>query len=294
MTSRSSEAQGSLLLDSGDYRRLERIGGVTVSRPCPSADWSPGLPVSDWRAADISLGETGDWEGTSALSGQEWCLHSDAGFSLGLWPGPNGQIGAFPEQSPNWDWLRAACERQRPRQLRVLNLFAYTGGSSLACAAAGNTEVVHLDGARASTTRARANAERSRLTNIRWLVDDVLTYTERALRRGDKFDAVVLDPPAFGRGGPKKRDWRIERDLPRLLDLTAMLLSDEPAFILLSAHDQRWPEDRLCRALEEALLATGQAGLAESGSMVLRARGGGKSLPMGSYVRWQPGGGADR
>lgn len=183
-----------LLLDSGNYRRLEQIGGVTVSRPCPSAHWSPGLPPQDWHADVSFLSESGEWKwSTDRVVGQDWTLDSDVGFSLSLWPGTNGQLGAFVEQQDNWDWLRKTCEARGHQGLRVLNLFAYTGGSTLACAAAGNCHVVHVDGSRGVVSRARNNAERSGLQCITWLVEDVLTYVERAFRRGEKFDAVVLE-----------------------------------------------------------------------------------------------------
>ena len=219
LSSQACAAATYQLIDSGGFRRLERLGGLTVARPCPSASWMPGLPPQEWQS-DLTLTEDGVWEGAQDQL-EEWRLDAEAGFSLGLWPGENGQLGAFPEQRANWRWLRAACEA-RPSSVRVLNLFGYTGGSSLACAASGNAEVTHLDGAKAAVTRARSNAELSGLAEqpVRWIVDDVLTFAERAVRRGDQYDAIVLDPPAFGRGGPKKRDWRIERDLPRLLELT--------------------------------------------------------------------------
>eukprot|EP00966_Prymnesium_polylepis_P022511 518056-Prymnesium_polylepis.1 len=147
------------LLDSGANRRLESFGGVTVARPCPSATWAPGLAQPAWQA-DVSLSEDGVWFGEVE---DGWHFASDAGFSLGLWLGQNGQLGAFPEQQANWRWLREACEARRGG-LRVLNLFGYTGGSTLACAASENAEVTHLDGARAAVTRARANAELSGLS----------------------------------------------------------------------------------------------------------------------------------
>ena len=252
-------AGGYALLDSGNRARLESFGGRVLSRPCPSATWRPGLPSAEWQAAELSLTADG-WSGADA--GGEWRLSTESGFSLDLWPGENGQVGAFPEQWDNWRWLKATCEAAgSTRRLRVLNLFAYTGGSTLACAASGAADVAHVDGARAAVSRARANAELSGLAAapVRWLAEDALTFVERAVRRGEAYDGVVLDPPAFGRGGAKKKvDWRIERDLERLLRLLGDLLGDEPVSAPRACparrasvprppyHDRGPPETRCC------------------------------------------------
>ena len=358
------------LLDSGDYRRLERWGALTVSRPCPSAGWPRGLPASRWAAATLEYHEAcsddqararaaggggaasarqGEWRGPDlswalAAAGEEadgggaaapgrsaaapappgdgdsgaWCMAASCGVRLGLCPGPSGQLGAFPEQAPNWAWLRAQCERAPPRArgapLRVLNLFGHTGGSTLACAAAdapaaalagsadgasasagGAVEVVHLDGARSAVRRARANAQLSGLgaAPVRWLAEDTLTYVRRAVRRGERFDGLILDPPAFGRGGTKRAEWRLGRDLPLLVELLRELLSDEPAFVLLTCHDAKWPAEQLRAALDD-LVRGGTSGsgraheapACEHGQMVLRAsEPGGQDLPMGAFAR---------
>ena len=254
-----------------------------------------------------------------------WSLDSGLGFRLALQLGPSAQVGAFPEQQVHWEWLRSTCAdvlaaRARANcaapagqaataaaPLRVLNLFAHTGGSTLACAvagtwaaqaagASGDTEatsptidLVHLDGARSAVGRARTNAELSGLgaVPIRWVCEDALTYVRRAVRRGDRFDGLIVDPPAFGRGG-KKGEWRISRDLPVLLDELRQLLSDEPAFVLLTCHDARWSSSALAEALEGLLDGKGARSKVEQGSMVLRAaERPGRDLPMGEYARWK-------
>lgn len=244
----------------------------------------------------------------AASAAAPWAMAADAGFSLLLHAGPSGQVGAFPEQADNWRWLRAACERgaeANGRPLRVLNLFAHTGGSTLACAA-GGAHVVHLDGARSAVARARANADASALgaTPIRWISDDVLTYVSRSVRRGEAFDGVVLDPPAFGRGG-KKGEWRIQRDLPKLAGMLSELLDAEAAggFVLLTCHDARWPSSKLAEVVTQIAApggggAGGRGGSSrrtaprvEVGEMVLRAveaeGKSGKDLPLGCFARWQ-------
>jgi len=224
------------------------------------------------------------------------------GFSLQLRPRVGGQIGAFPEQLPHWEWLRRVAARA-PRRLRVLNLFAHSGGATLACAASANAQTTHVDSSRASLSLARANAQASHLDGIRWLCDDAMTFVNRAVRNGDRYDGVIADPPAFGRGPSGSKDWRIARDLPELVGRLTSLLSDEPAFVLLTTHDQDWGEAQLRGALGRIpqLRAGGlrasapplprpgdcaQTGL-ESGQSVLRASElGGAKLPMGAYARW--------
>jgi len=159
-----------VLRDSGGCRRLESFGATTVIRACPSATWAPGLPAGSWKA-DVSFtlepgaASKGRWSGPrlAELENEAFRLDVADGWSLGLWPGENGQLGAFPEQEPNWRWLREVVQAA-DRPLRVLNLFGYTGGSTIACAAASPlARVTHLDGAKAAVSRARLNAERSGL-----------------------------------------------------------------------------------------------------------------------------------
>ena len=297
---------GYALLDSGDGRRLETFGRFTLVRACPSATWPRGLPAARWAEADVAY--DGDaWSGrrlaeveaASAGAGADadadgggavdWTLANDrAGVRLALDLGANGQIGVFPEQWKNWDWLRRECARRDgDAPPRVLNLFSYTGGSTLACAA-GGAAVTHLDGARSAVSRARRNARLAGLGDapVRWIADDALTFVERAVRRGEVYDGIVADPPAFGRGGGKK-EWRIDKSLPKLLALLPALLADPPAFVLLSCHDQKWPRERLEEALSDALPAARRGGRWESGAMTLRAgEGGGRDLPMGCFARW--------
>ena len=177
----------------------------------------------------------------------------------------------------------------------MLNLFGYSGGSTLACAA-GGASVVHVDGARAAVAQARRNALLSGLAEaeVRWLCDDTMSYLRRAVRRGEVFDGVVADPPAFGRGGQgkKRSEWRIERDLPEMCTLLSQLLSPSPALLLLSCHDARWPAPRLASHLTQCLPPPrpGEGGaVLTSGTMALEAHApGGKDLSMGCYVRWSP------
>jgi len=241
------------------------------------------------------------------MAGSEWTSWglSGAGHELALAPlRLRGLAATHPRAQPATPLAARAIRATRcgpgypchavpsnaPTGLQVLNLFGYTGGSSLACLASRNADVTHLDGARAAVSRARSNAELSGLSGepVRWIVDDALTYVRRAARRGERYDGIVLDPPAFGRGA--KREWRIDRDLPLLSGLLAEVLSDDPSFVLLSAHDPRWPVAALDGQLREITRgASAVRGRCERGEMLLRARGGGRDLPMGVYSRWAAG-----
>ena len=358
------------LLDSGECQRLESWGERLVVRPCPAATWRRGLSGDRWAEATLRYVEAsqaggdagGEWRnemapllptadapsrsgtrdealsgasGDAAAADPPWLLDQGVGFSLGLQPGPSGQLGAFPEQTDNWRWLRETCAAAlvvddatagEPRPLRVLNLFGHTGGSSLACAAglttsavleqggltrgadapptttvmgrARGVEVVHLDGARAAVSRARTNAAISGLADaddvaLRWICEDALTFVQRCAKRGERFDGIIVDPPAFGRGGKSKGkntkgEWRIQRDMPSLLAILGELLSDDPAFCLLTCHDARWPSDRLADAVAELVQEDGGAGAVEQGQMMLKAsEARGKDLPMGAFARWR-------
>lgn len=281
------------LLDSGGLRRLESFDGIAISRPCPSATWAPGLPAERWQQAQLEFdAATGAWSGPALgeLDVDEGGWHlGGPGFVLALRPRASGQLGAFPEQRENWEWLRAVCGAA-DTELRVLNAFAHTGGSSLACAASGQVDVTHLDGSKPAITQARMNQELSRLSHatLRWVCEDAMTYLVRAARHGHVFDGLILDPPAFGRGGKRGKDWRIDRDFPRLLQLLPDLLSEQPSFVLLTAHDAELGPEALRDALARVLAAArADGGEVEHGELVLRAdEPGGVDLRMGAFARW--------
>jgi 23S rRNA (cytosine1962-C5)-methyltransferase len=192
-------------------------------------------------------------------------------------------MGLFPEQGPNWTWLREQIQAGR-RDITVLNTFAYTGGSSLAAAAAG-AGVVHLDASKGIVGWARDNADISGLADkpIRWIVDDVIKFIAREFRRGNRYEAIILDPPSFGRG-PKGEVWKFEKDLPALLEACRQLLAPRPRFILLSAHSPGFTP----LALENLLLdmMRGFDGRTSSLEMVVPESETGRYLPSGTMARW--------
>ena len=221
------------LIDSGDGRKLERFGRHVLARPCSQALWRPSLGAREWEKADAAFDrEDGNrWHGRGNLP-KEWTIET-AGIRFRLSGTDFGHLGIFPEQRAQWKWIREACGGGAPR---VLNLFAYSGGSTMA-AAQGGAEVCHLDASKGMVEWARANAALNGLAErpIRWIVDDAHKFMKREVRRGRRYDAIILDPPTFGRGAGGEM-YKIERDLKETLALAKELLSDTPLFVLFSSH----------------------------------------------------------
>ncbi|MBO7684572.1 MAG: class I SAM-dependent methyltransferase [Kiritimatiellae bacterium] len=263
------------LLDSGGGRKLERFGRYVLARPCSQALWRPSLPESAWSRADASFDrEDGNrWHGRANLP-KEWTIET-AGLRMRLGGTDFGHLGIFPEQRAQWKWIRGAVRGRAS----VLNLFAYSGGSTIA-AALGGAEVCHLDASKGMVEWARENARLNGLGDgpIRWIVDDAHKFMRREVRRGRRYDAVVLDPPTFGRGAGGEM-YKIERDLGETLALVRELLSDAPLFVLFSSHTPG-----VSRVVAENLLAQAfPSAQVESGEMLLE--GGGMPCPSGIYCR---------
>ena len=220
------------LLDSGDGRKLERFGRYVLARPCSQAMWRPTLPQSEWRRADATFDreDGNNWHGRANLP-KEWQIET-AGIRFKLGGTDFGHLGIFPEQRAEWRWIREKVESR----FRVLNLFAYSGGSTMA-AALGGAEVCHLDASKGMVEWARENARLNGLAErpIRWIVDDAHKFMKREIRRGRRYDAIILDPPSFGRGAGGEM-YKIERDLKETLALVKELLSEQPGFVLFSSH----------------------------------------------------------
>jgi 23S rRNA (cytosine1962-C5)-methyltransferase len=281
MTSRGAHE----LIDAGDGRRLERFGEVVVDRPAPMAE-EPPRDHGAWSTADLRWDRYVGWTSVADDEPEPWIVE-DGDLRFELRPTEAGQVGLFPEQAPNRAWIRgaltdaigAAGTEAAPG---VLNLFAYTGAMTLA-AAAGGASVAHVDGSRPAVAWARRNAELSGLADrpIRWLVDDVETFVEREIRRGRRYDAVVLDPPSYGHGS-RGSTWRLEDRLDGLLDRCAELTADDPAFALLTAHTPGFGPDRLAEAL--ALAFGRRVSEVEAGELGLRARSGAQ-MRLGAWAR---------
>lgn len=275
------------LLDSGAERKLERFGDWLLDRPAPQALWRPARPAQ-WARAHGRFERRSDGDGDwtwREKPPERWELEV-ADLHLLVGPTPFGHLGIFPEQIPHWDDMRREVGRatRAGREVEALNLFAYTGGATLACAVAG-ARVVHLDASRPVVLWARENAMRSLSpgAEIAWLVEDAMKFLRREKRRGRRYDAVVLDPPSFGRG-PDKEVFKLERDLAELLDLAAGLLADDAIFLHLSCHTPGVTPAVLCNLLGEALDERG--GAVQSGEMLAGLETN-MPLPSGCFACWR-------
>ncbi|MBI4926518.1 MAG: class I SAM-dependent methyltransferase [Anaerolineae bacterium] len=275
-----------VLLDSGNGRRLEKFGEVIVIRPDAEAIWTPALPDKDWQAAAAQFvpgqeenGGHWEWKGPEVT---RWPLEY-RGMRFWLQPGGSKQLGVFPEQAVQWDWIEAQV-KAASRPVQVLNMFGYTGLASLAAARAG-AAVAHVDASRKVIGWARENQALSGLESapVRWLLDDALKFVRREGRRGSGYDGLILDPPKFGRG-PKGEVWEFYKLLPELLDACAQALSAQPRFVLLTAYAVKASSITLYYAVEEMMRRFG--GHTEAGEVVLVEKSAGRQLSTAIFARW--------
>ncbi len=277
------------LLDSGHRQKLERFAGETVIRPDPQAFWEPARPLDTWKADARFLTKTtdedgaGQWEILSPRAAGSWPMRWN-GLTFTARRTAFRHMGVFQEHSVHWrfaqDQIRAA---ERP--IKVLNLFGYTGLMSLACAAAG-AEVLHLDASPKSNGYGKENQSLSGLDDrpIRWIADDAMKFVAREIRRGSRYDAIVLDPPKFGRGTTGET-WQFETDLTALLDGVRDLLSERPLFVIATAYAVRLSYLALAQTLADRLAPFG--GVMEQGEMALPQAGTDRLLPTALYARWR-------
>lgn len=277
------------LLDSGHLQKLERFGSQTVIRPDPQAFWEPARPVQSWKADARFVTKAqdedgaGQWEVLSHRAAESWPMRWN-GLTFTARRTAFRHMGVFQEHSVHWRFAQEQIRAAR-RPLKVLNLFGYTGMMSLACAAAG-AEVVHLDASPKSNGYGKDNQSLSGLDDrtIRWIADDAMKFVAREIRRGSKYDGIVLDPPKFGRG-PKNETWRFEESLPELLDSVRDLLSEEPRFVIATAYAVRLSYLAVAQALGDRLKPYG--GVMEMGEMALPQQGSDRLLPTALYARWR-------
>lgn len=287
------------LIDFSEGRRLERFGPYVLDRPAVGTegivrgsdsllDWSRATARFE-QIGGTSFPQRGQWVPGGALP-ETWIVEFGA-IRFELKPTEFGHLGVFPEQVENWRWIDEQIRNSRseigvtPRRPKVLNLFAYTGGSTIAAAAAG-AEVVHVDSARGTVAWARRNAELSGLAAapIRWIVEDARRFVSRELARGNRYDAVILDPPSYGHG-PKGQNWKLERDLPGLLTDSIAVLSGPPMFVLLSCHTPAITHAISGRMLEDAVRSAGRSGRFTTGELSLQATSD-RRLPCGIVARF--------
>lgn len=273
------------LLDASAGERLERWGDYILVRPDPQVIWDTPKAAAEWKK------KNGHYHRSSKGGGQWKFFHLPQQWSIGygsltfhLKPFHFKHTGLFPEQAVNWDWISGKI-RGAERKIRALNLFAYTGGATLAAAAAG-ASVTHVDASKGMVSWARENAASSGLSQapVRWLVDDCLKFVEREIRRGNTYDAIIMDPPSYGRG-PKGEIWKLEESIYHLLTRCAFLLSEKPLFFLLNSYTTGLAPSVLTYLLSVALKKHG--GTVESQEIGLPVRSTGLILPCGASGRWE-------
>jgi 23S rRNA (cytosine1962-C5)-methyltransferase len=279
------------LLDSGDGEKLEQFGNILVSRPDPQALWSKKLSAEVWQNADAIFSRAD--EKSEKVDKAGWKLKNEiperwqiAMADLKLWVKPTSfkHVGLFPEQMPNWNWIREVI-KTRPEKVSVLNLFGYTGGATLAAASAG-AEVTHVDGSKVAINWAKDNAEASGLTEkpIRWILDDARAYVRREIKRGKKYDGIIMDPPAFGHG-PKGELWKIEDDFLELLKMCREILTEKPLFFLINGYASGYSSIAYENNLKD--LMKDFNGKTQIGELAIEEKDSGRLLPSGIFARWE-------
>lgn len=272
------------LIDSGNFQKLEQVGPYRFVRPAAQAVWKPRLSDDEWKRVDATFvrfsGGDGKWTIHNRSLPKKWTIQQGP-VKLVIALTDFGHLGIFPEQDANWDKLHALIrERKGDREINVLNLFAYTGGSTLACATAG-AKVVHLDASKTSVSWARENADASGASDkpVRWIVDDVQKFVEREVRRGNKYQGIILDPPSFGRG-TNNEVWQIEDHLVPLLENLGKILADDYLFVLLSSHSNGYTPMALQNLLHDIVNA--RDGEFDVHEMIIAEQDSGRVLPSGA------------
>ena len=271
------------LLDFSRGEKLERFGTTIVRRQTPSVS-NAGKPMSRRESRPQLRYHRAEGDPTGRWSGdvdQRWTIrHHDVTFQLRATP--TGQVGVFPEQASNWDWIRNSS--MNFAGLKAINLFGYTGGTTLALAKAG-AEVTHVDAAKTVVSWARENAAASQLQDhpIRWIAEDAMRFLEREIKRGKMYDIFVADPPSFGRG-PSGETWKLERDLQKLLTNAVLLTGKTPKMVIISCHTLGYDAQRLSKEVLKAWSLPDRQ--VESGTLTLSTAAG-RALPCGEFARWQ-------
>jgi len=279
------------LIDSGDFEKLERFGDYILARPEPQAIWDKQLPSSEWdRLAQAIFKrekgstEKGQWLLRKGMA-EQWFIKYEyqemkLRFRLGL--SSFKHVGLFPEQDPNWKFIYDAAQQLKTKSPKILNLFAYTGAASLAAKAAG-ADVTHLDSVKQVNYWARENMEASNLDQIRWIVEDAMKYVRREVKRGNKYQGLILDPPAYGRG-PNGEKWQLEDELNELIKLCAQLLDPSDNLFLINLYSLGFSGLILDNLINLNFTNHAKA-QQEVGEIYLQDRGQ-RKLPLGTFYRF--------
>ena len=277
------------LIDAGNGEKLENWNGVILRRPDPQAIWPVENIDEIWKNPDGFYHRShkggGSWNFKRKLK-DFWCVnYKDLTFKVS--PTNFKHTGLFPEQAANWDFAIEKIKKAN-RPIKVLNLFAYTGGATMACSYAGATEVVHVDAAKGMVEWAKENMTLSKLENnkIRFIVDDCIKFVEREIRRGNKYDVIIMDPPSYGRG-PNGEKWKFEENIYNWINLCIKVLSDKPLFFLINSYTTGISSSVLENILKLKLVPLYPAGIVDSGEIGLPITKNNMVLPCGIYGRWQ-------
>ena len=281
------------LFDPGNFEKLERFGRYVTRRPEPQAIWRPSLAEEEWRRLsdasflrDARSDERGEWRLREGMPSRWTVEYRYRGMRLRMRLGLTSfkHVGIFPEQAANWDFIYDNCLALggdgRTEAPRVLNLFAYTGGATLAARAAG-AGVTHVDSVKQVVTWARENMEQSGLEGVRWIVEDALKFVQREVRRGNRYDGIILDPPAYGRGANGEK-WVLEEGIGEMLACCAQLLEPRRAFLVLNLYSMGLSSTLARTAVRQAFGAPREE---QWGELCFTDRGG-KELPLGTYYRF--------
>ncbi|MCH5276121.1 MAG: class I SAM-dependent methyltransferase [Lachnospiraceae bacterium] len=274
------------VLDTSSGEKLERWGDYILVRPDPQVIWSTPHEHEGWKKKNAHYHRSskggGEWEFISLPN--EWSIHYRS-LTFHLKPFSFKHTGLFPEQAVNWDWFSELI-RNANRPIKVLNLFAYTGGATLSAAAAG-AQVTHVDASKGMVTWAKENAAASGLSDapIRWLVDDCVKFVEREIRRGNHYDGIIMDPPSYGRG-PKGEIWKIEDNIWPFIELSTQLLSKQPLFFLINSYTTGLQPAVLSYMLQSAVQKR-FGGIVKAAEIGLPVSGTDLILPCGASGRWQ-------
>lgn len=276
------------LIDCGDFEKLERFGKLILIRPEPQAVWAKVLPESEWtRLHHIRFkgrsATTGDWVRKDPKAADRWHINyqnNDVAIKFRLGLTSFKHVGIFPEQAVNWDYISKNVKRFKTPNPKVLNLFAYTGGASLIARAAG-ADTTHVDSIRQVVTWANENQELSGLENIRWVVEDALKFVKRELKRGKKYNGIILDPPAYGHG-PNGEKWKLEDHINEMMQDVVQLLDPEEHFLILNTYSLGFSSVIVENLIRSAFPKVENL---ETGELYLQATSGIK-LPLGVFGKF--------
>lgn len=273
------------LLDFGNGRKLERFGNLITDRPQPSATNKPYLSKDEWNKAGINFKEEKNQKGKWNKEIQDFEIEYPFGeysIKFKLSQGAFKHLGIFPEQAENWEFIQQRCNEISKKGItpKILNLFAYTGGASLAANLSG-AEVTHVDSSKSVVTWARQNAELNKIDSIRWIVEDARKFVEKSIRRGDNYHGIIMDPPIFGMV-PKGKNWKLNNDLPQLIENSLKLLDPSNRFFILNTYSPQLPLHDLKKMLPKI---PGFPNNFESTTLGLKSSSG-KELELGDLVRF--------